>query len=160
MSSAIDGSVDLGFAAKMVETADEIATTALGFDGATMVSVSNQRPGPGNGAYVPLISDTLNLQFALMASAGTCAALAKDLLGMEQDDPLDDADIADAIGEIANIMAGGLKSRLVDADPGLKLGLPVVVCGYLFANASLEVVSAEVLIGPRPTWLVSVRHCS
>lgn len=53
----------------------------------------------------------------------TAQRITRALLAMGADEPVGDADLADALGEVANVVGGNLKALL--ADPGA-LTLPVV----------------------------------
>lgn len=59
----------------------------------------------------------------LQCSKAVAYDLARALLGMEEDEPVDGDDLIDAFGEVANVVGGNLKSLLTD--PGA-LSLPVV----------------------------------
>jgi hypothetical protein len=78
-----------------------------------------------NHVSIALVSDSVALQLAVCAPGNSCEALSRALLGMEEGEDIGSEDVADGIGELTNIIAGGLKSRLDKAYPALKLGLPV-----------------------------------
>lgn len=59
----------------------------------------------------------------LMASRATGEQLTRALLAMADHEPVSDADFADAVGEIANVVGGNIKSLVTN--PGA-LTLPVV----------------------------------
>ncbi len=59
----------------------------------------------------------------LMAGRATGENLTRALLEMEPHEPVSDADFADAVGEIANVVGGNVKSLVTN--PGA-LSLPVV----------------------------------
>lgn len=54
-------------------------------------------------------------------------AIAGGMLGMELDEV--DADVKDALGEIANMVAGGIKERLRSENIDLELAIPTAVAG-------------------------------
>ena len=76
---------------------------------------------------------------------------------MEPDEEVSDADIADAVGELVNIVAGGVKQRMQDAAGGLRLGLPVFIHGYVQPTQQLEVSLASARIGEVDTHLMALR---
>jgi chemotaxis protein CheX len=80
-----------------------------------MISLS----GPGGG--------TLSLR----CSRETARELAAKLLTTTPNEIKSDADVCDAIGEVANMTAGNLKTQLVAAMPNanLQLSIPTVVTG-------------------------------
>jgi CheY-specific phosphatase CheX len=55
--------------------------------------------------------------------------MARAMLMMEPDDPLDETEICDAYGEITNILIGGFKSRIAETVPEMKISIPSVVRG-------------------------------
>jgi chemotaxis protein CheX len=59
-----------------------------------------------------------------------CAkAIARNMLGMTQNDELDEAEVADAIGEVANMVMGSFKSRVQETVGNLNVSIPTVVKG-------------------------------
>ena len=56
------------------------------------------------------------------------------LLGLQPEKPnLDGDDVHDAIGEIANMVAGRIKNRICAEHPSLSISLPSVVSGTQFS---------------------------
>ncbi|GIG30418.1 chemotaxis protein CheX [Cellulomonas marina] len=64
---------------------------------------------------------------ALVCEAATAHDLTRALLMMEADEEVDDQDLVDAFGEIANVVGGNVKSLLPVQDT---LGLPEVAHGH------------------------------
>ena len=59
-----------------------------------------------------------------------CArAIAQNMLGMAQTDELGEAEITDAIGEVANMVMGSFKSRVQKTAGNLNVSIPTVVKG-------------------------------
>jgi chemotaxis protein CheX len=76
-------------------------------------------------------SATVVLYFSrAIAFSGTAT-----VLGIEPDD-LDEADVRDIIGELANIVGGNVKGFVSDADSAWSLSLPVVSDGMLSVPGS------------------------
>jgi CheY-specific phosphatase CheX len=67
-------------------------------------------------------------------------------------------DTADAIGEIANMIGGGIKRRMIEADPSMKLGLPVFVSGSVVDGSHLDAWSAALAMADVTVHLVVLRH--
>jgi hypothetical protein len=112
------------------DAAAEIATGALG-----AVNTSwQQTPGmtlPNDlwGVYIPLMTDGDSVQLGVLGRRDVCAQLAKSLLGMSPDESLDDdGTVFDAVGEVTNMVAGGVKVRAA-AQINVKLGLPLALSG-------------------------------
>ncbi len=67
--------------------------------------------------------------FSVLCSAEGVEKMARAMLMMEPEDLLDDDEICDAYGEVANILVGGLKSRIIESTPDMKISIPSVVRG-------------------------------
>ena len=72
------------------------------------------------------------LSIALEEACGI--AVAKNMLCMESDDEMGDEDLADAIGEVANMVMGSVKTRLQDEVPDIEISIPTVICGRVLKN--------------------------
>ena len=142
--------------AAMADASTELALS-LGIDGVELLGWHDLPPTGMAGAYIPLLAEDQTLQLALLASPAGCADLARLLLGMESEEAVSDADIADAVGELVNIVAGGVKQRMQDAAGGLRLGLPVFIHGYVQPTQQLEVSLASARIGEVDAHLMALR---
>lgn len=84
------------------------------------------------GAYIPVVGDRANVQLAVLSSAQGNRNMARSLLQMDPDDAdLTSEDVADAVCEISNMLAGRVKAGMAQKEPGLRLGLPVFIDGRL-----------------------------
>lgn len=144
----------------LVQAADELATSALSFDGIERLGETPGLPDPLEGAFIALVGEDTNVQFGLVGDETTCASLARSLLFMEPEDELCDEDVADAVNEVANILGGGVKRRMMHRDSTLKLGLPVFIKGTIHSSSHLEAWTVAVNLGPVPVKLVALRHHS
>jgi CheY-specific phosphatase CheX len=131
-----------------LEAAMEVATSALACD------VVERATAPGSalvapfGAYVPLLATDSRLQIGVIADRTACEAMARALLGMAPDEAFGaDCDVRDAIGEIANMVAGGVKTRMNGRVPGLQMGLPLCVSGHIEQLGGAEYADADLLFG-------------
>lgn len=140
----------------LVDSADELAA-CLGFDGVSVLSQDEAVALPAWGSYVPLVGDNVSLQVGIAAHEASRNGIAAALLGMEADE-VDPDDVVDAVGEAVNILAGLVKTRLVDNEPSLKLGLPMCVEGHVLVTPSFAQAVAHVELGPMPVTLVVLRH--
>jgi len=94
------------------------------------------------GAYVPLSSSDSAVQFGIVAEFSDCEGLARILLGMGDGEPFEsEGDVADAVGEIANMVAGAIKTRMNAEVPDIVLGLPLCVRGTIQAQGVEQVVT-------------------
>ena len=157
---ATAGAAVSDWVAAMADASSELAQS-LGIDGVEVLGWHNVPPTGMAGAYIPLLAEDQTLQLALLASPAGCADLSRLLLGMEPDEEVSDADIADAVGELVNIVAGGVKQRM-QGSPGqgsasLRLGLPVFIHGYVQPTQQLEVSLASARIGDVEAHLMALR---
>ena len=135
---------------------EECSTTALGFPGMTVTSRHGAPPSL-RGAYLGLVGPTGAIQIGLASSPEGCQALAKGLMGMGPEDaPLPDNEMADAVCEIINIVAGAFKARVRDRANPLQMGLPVFIQGAIQSTDRIAVRVAEVTFGDVPAALLLV----
>ena len=154
--SATLGATVSDWVAAMADASTELALS-LGIDGVELLGWHDVPPTGMAGAYIPLLAEDQTLQLALLSSPAGCADLSRLLLGMDAEDEVSDADIADAVGELVNIVAGGVKQRMQDAAGGLRLGLPVFIHGYVQPTQQLEVSLASARIGTVEAHLMALR---
>ena len=130
----------------------DVAMTALGTpDGQVLERTDRPRPNLGGG-YIQLLSDNEAVQVGLCASEADLKWLASAL--MREPGELTHADVADAIGEIVNITAGGVKRRLASEKSGLQLGLPIFIQGHLEATEGQKLFVSRVQLAGREVALV------
>ena len=130
-------------------TADDVVKSALSMpSGCLQLGGAVQFPPDSLGAYIGLIGPDMQMQIGLSSSHEGSKELSAALLCMEKDDPeLDDDCIADAMGEIMNIIAGILKQNLEKEIPGLMLGLPLFINGHIRPNDKQQLSILEVMFG-------------
>lgn len=71
---------------------------------------------------------------AVCVSQPCAERIAKNMLGMEPEEPLGLEEACDAIGEVANMVMGSIKTRLQDAYPGIEVSIPSVITGRELKN--------------------------
>jgi CheY-specific phosphatase CheX len=138
--------------AAMIESLEEIASVALGWEAGQDYSDDTCPDGPG--AYIALIGDEENFEVGVTSTDAGCRVVVAALLGMEPEDELTDGDIADALGEIVNMLGGGIKSRMSGDGPHLKLGLPMFVGGPVYQSAHQVKIVVPMRMGPIGAQLV------
>lgn len=122
-----------------VAAVEESAPT-LGFAGLKR-GVRGREAGPElSGAFVALTSDATCIQVGLLSTARGHTTLARTLLDVVDGEALGDADTIDAVRELTNVIAGGVKRGMIGRDPGLRIGLPVFVHGGVEKTGSLELL--------------------
>ncbi len=144
------------WAAELESAFAEVATSALGFDAVAPGSRLAAPPRGYQGAYLGLVGPSGGVQIGLAAEPAGCQALSKRLLGMDAAEPaLPENEVADAVCEIVNIVAGGFKSRLRDRSP-LQMGLPVFFHGPAQPTDHVAVQVVELKLGDLPAALLLV----
>jgi len=111
---------------EVVGAAEEIAT-AMGLGGVRVVG-SIPLPSDLPGAYLPIVGvGGASVYVGWLASNSGCEAMARALLGDPTIGRLSHDEVADAMGEIVNIVAGAVKRRMAPQGGTLILGLPIYV---------------------------------
>lgn len=72
---------------------------------------------------------------AIQCPAEVASGITGAMLGMDVDELGEDS--KDAIGEIANMVAGGLKAALAEHNRSIELAIPVAVIGSSFRTSGL-----------------------
>jgi len=134
------------------DAAGEVAKGSLRFGTAV---VKRDEQGEQPGAYIALLSDQHSVHLGISASPDGCRAIARGLLGLRPDQPIEDQDVADGVREVMNIVAGKVKSKMASAGQ-LQLGLPMFLAGAAHP-ANSESASTELQIGSVECKLVVYR---
>lgn len=106
------------------------------------------------GAHIPLLGGSQPLELAIVSSPDGCEALARAMLGT--DGPLTPAEIADALGELVNMLAGGVKRRLQAHGTELELGLPIFIRGHVEPTDRVSIVALPIDFGPTKTRVLTI----
>jgi hypothetical protein len=137
------------------DAAQELVSGTLAInDAAWRTLVDSTIPDGLWGAYIPLLCPGQALQLGILAKPETCRRLAQALLGMGPDEPLEsDADVFDAVGEVTNLIAGGVKAR-VSPGVAVTLGIPLAMRGTVFPAGDSESMAGILRMEPDDLWLV------
>lgn len=128
--------------------AKEIATYALSLPGAVVQDpVGVERAATMIGAHIPLVGGGQGFDLGLVSSPEGCQALARAILSSPPTAVLRDAEVADAVGEILNMLAGSIKRRIAGHRTDLELGLPIFVHGYLQPTDRMQVAALPTRFG-------------
>ncbi len=135
------------------EAAAEFASTTLDA-GLEAMDSNSALPLDLTGCFVALVGEEDSLQIGLASDGAGCQTLAKALFA--SDDELPAEDVSDALGEIANIIAGGVKKRMAAVQLSLAIGLPIVMQGRLRLTERQQIGQVDVKLGEVPARLLVV----
>ena len=140
------------FAKKITETTEEIFSTMIFMDLSAdpPLAEGKQVLGCHVSAMIGLtggFSAMLGIHCPEAVGLGITGAM----LGMEIEEI--DADVKDALGEIANMLAGGLKERFSSEDIPLELAIPTAISGKSYTisapkGSNRVIVPFQVAEGP------------
>jgi hypothetical protein len=128
--------------------AREIATCALSFRGAEVLDpVGADRAVQMIGAHLPVLGGGRAFDLSLVSSPDGCRAMARAMLCLDANATLRDTEMADAIGEMVNMLGGTLKRRLSSQLGDMVLGLPIFVHGYIQPTERLSIIALPTRFG-------------
>jgi CheY-specific phosphatase CheX len=150
--------LDFGETIQDLEAAfEEVARTALGVEEVVALERRDAPHPRHQGAYLGLVALQGALQIGIASDEAGCQKLSKALMGApETDPPLAPEELADAFCEIANIVAGGFKSRARERAGALTMGLPVFFRGPAQATGHTAVRVSLVRVGTTQVALMLV----
>lgn len=126
-----------------VEVASEIGVSVLAFGGTTpperIAGIGNER----RGAYVPILSGDNSLHVGIVSDESGCVSLTRALLGMAPDEDVSPEDVRDAVGEIANMIAGGVKTKVTEKGVSAQIGLPIFIQGHIECGGSTQTIVSQ-----------------
>ncbi len=157
MHSAVLKSVDSpAWVDAACESLTTVASTALRLPTVLLGPIAAPT-GTSIGAYVPVMTPSESLQIAIVADEASCQQLARALLQMSADDEISAADVADAFGEIANMVAGMTKAAISSHIGLVGLGLPMVIHGWVAPSDGLEIDCVAAMVGTTAITVLVVR---
>ena len=131
----------------MFAASKELSEVALGVPDMNIGDWRNGSSVAGYGSFVPLIAGSSAVNIGVLSDHGGCDQLARMLLDMGDGEEITQEDVTDAMGEVANILAGAVKTALNEDIPDLKIGLPIVVEGQLMLADNLLCLYADSVMG-------------
>lgn len=136
------------------ESAREIAAGPLGFARTSWGESARSLPDDLYGVYVPLLTETMVLQLGILAGRDVCTKLARSLIGVEATEPLEtDEDVLDAVGEVTNMVAGGVKVRLASQGQ-INVGVPLALKGKMIPRHGSQSIHRLMQLDDSDVWLV------
>lgn len=123
------------FAKKIVETTEEIFNTMIFLDVSANAPLEQSRQALGCHVSAMIgLTGGFSAMLGIHCPEAVGLAISGAMLGMEIEEI--DADVKDALGEIANMLAGGLKERFSAEEIDLELAIPTAVSGKSYTIAS------------------------
>lgn len=142
------------------KSAGELVTTTLGYQKCEVISHLTDVPKAKVGAYIPLLgeSERTKLEIGILSDLKGCQELSRRLTGMENTEPISEDDVTDAIGEIANIIAGGVKRLAADRISSLQIGLPFFFDGSIRFKEPLAIAVSNSMWGTVNVFLIVLKR--
>jgi len=110
------------------------------------------------GAWVPLVGNTFSLQLGLVSTDDGCQSIARKLLNLGPEAPLTEEEMADAIRETVNILAGMSKITIEGDVPKSTLGLPIFIDGHIKITKEQAALSEMISLGEVICYLVVLKQ--
>jgi Chemotaxis phosphatase CheX len=143
-----------------VDTAVELGSGVLGFPAAAELPPPPLLLPTGQGSYVPIQGPGFSMHIGLVSDLTDCTNLARALLGLEPEENATLDEVVDAIGELANMLAGGVKSRLIGREPSQQIGLPIFIDGTIRSTPNMETAVGMIAMGSNRVNVLVVRSCT
>ena len=86
---------------------------------------------------IALTGDNLRGNLSLIFPDGMAVNLFRSMTMMEPNDPVNDQEVVDAVGELANMCAGGAKASMQGIGLNFMISLPSVVSGRMHSLARM-----------------------
>ncbi len=127
----------------------------MGFEG---LSIEHDPSAPvyETGALLPLVGRCVNVQLGLLGERAALEHVARTLCMMEPDEEIDWEDATDAVSEVVNVIAGALKTAMIDRVPTLRLGLPMFADGFHHRTGGSRSVMRARMPGAEFTFVVAL----
>jgi hypothetical protein len=130
---------------ELISAADDVATGALGLPGARVIHRGATSEDQLRGSYLAMVGDRHTVQLGAAVRPEHSVPLARAFLGLNPEDrKLEDAEVVDALGEIVNILAGRLKTKMDGRAPPMAIGLPMVLQGHVELSQQANIAQAVV----------------
>lgn len=110
----------------------DVFSTMLSFDAVPLGDTEAPHHADRVTGSVGLGGDSIHGILYLHLSDGLARAMAGAMLGMPAEEVTAEADVNDVIGEVTNMLTGGLKSALCDAGYPCAVSTPCIIRGSSF----------------------------
>jgi len=116
--------------------------------------IVEQVPPDLAGAYLTLVADQGSVIIGIVSDRKGLEFLTRTMLGMEpSDDEVEIADIADAMGELANVWGGQYKTDLASELQNIRIGLPMFAHGRIDAPRTSHTRIFKLVIDVIPVFI-------
>ena len=117
----------------VLAAAEEVFGTMIFMD---VKESSEQRSNTEDDTILGLITFKGDLEgcLGIYCNLSCAKAIALNMLGMEPTGELAKAEICDALGEVANMVMGSIKTRLQETIANLDVSIPAVISGQRLDN--------------------------
>jgi chemotaxis protein CheX len=119
---------------RMEAAANDVFASMLGVE----VSQSHFDSVNGSVELTALVSLTGDPEGVLEISCHTASAARLAMLMLGSDGPESDENAKDALGELCNMVAGGIKSRCSSSEDRCRLSVPAVISGKDYSVCTLK----------------------
>jgi len=107
------------------------------------------------GAYLPMHTSDGAFYLGILSDHTGIRTLANAMLGEEPDAEIADAELVDAVGEVANIVGGQMKCRVESGSPA-QLGLPIFAWSPVETPKGAVQQAVQIMLGAVPATVVVV----
>jgi CheY-specific phosphatase CheX len=143
----IRGIQDIGsWAAAFYDSTKDLARDMLGGVPVKSNLIKHEMPYALLGAFIQVVCSEGPVLLGITANNENCDSLARLMLGMAEDEPVEETDSFDALAEMINILSGLVKTRLSERLDHCEIGLPIFLNGRLRAAGRVAVLSHEITI--------------
>ena len=119
----------------------EVFSTMLSLPAAPLAEAAQMTAEERVSGSVGFVGEAVTGAVYLHTPAPFAAHIAKAMLGLPAEEAPGDADVNDVLGEVTNMLAGGLKSWLCDAGAACALTTPAIIRGTSFQIQASEGVT-------------------
>lgn len=135
----------------------DVARDGLGHATVETTARGSDIPEAMPGAFIPLLSADESIQLGLVSTPEGGKKMARAFLQMGEQDELSTADLADALGEATNILAGFVKRNMQPHLKTVQLGLPLYVNGHLEMTERVRALVTHLKMGDIPLAVIVLR---
>jgi hypothetical protein len=143
------------WAAAAAAVTGELSEGMLGLGEHAVLGPVDRPDGELCGAYLPLHTPEGAMYLGILSDTSGIRALANAVLGEEPEAEIEDAELIDAVGEVANIVGGQMKCR-VDGGGPAQLGLPIFAWKPVETPSGAVQRAVRLMLGAVPATIVVV----